>query len=273
MSLDRKRYQQDHWIRSHNTEKALAEYMDQQSKAYSRVKNAFICEMLGNLEDRTVLDYGCGAGMFLVQAARQGAAKVVGVDAEEAVLATARYFTRLEGVESVCEFIQSDHFPSIGPGMCFDVILIKDVIEHVDDDQGLLNAAAGLINPGGVIIVCTQNSLSLNYLLEGIYERIFRGNSTWRGWDPTHLRFYTPMSLNRKLERAGFRAEAWRSTYIVPHKLPALPWSKKQFIRIDPLTLLDRALGGLFPYNLLGWSIMVKARASSLAPETVPAQA
>lgn len=247
--------------------------MDQQGKAYSRVKNAFIREMLGDLEDKTVLDYGCGAGMFLVHAARQGAARVVGVDAEETVLATARHFTRVEGVEPICEFIQADHFPTLGCGMCFDVILIKDVIEHVADDQGLLHAAAGLINPGGVIVVSTQNLLSLNYLLEGTYQWILRGNTSWRGWDPTHLRFYTPMSLNRKLEMAGFTAEAWRSTYIIPHKFPAFPWSKKQFIRIDPLALLDRALGDLFPYNRLGWSVIVKARATSLAPETVPVQA
>ena len=51
--------------------------MDQQSKAYSRVKNAYIRDLIGNLSGKRFLDYGCGAGMFVVHAASSGAAEVV----------------------------------------------------------------------------------------------------------------------------------------------------------------------------------------------------
>lgn len=269
MDTQRKRYPENHWIRSNDPETAFHAYMDQQSKAYSQVKNDYITELLGDLEGKRFLDYGCGGGMFMVHAAKAGAARAVGVDAEERALDAARYFARIEKVEHLCRFIESDRFPSFPDHARFDVILMKDVVEHVPDDQELLDAAGRAIAPGGKVIVSTQNSLSLNYLIEGTYRRVFLGDKDWCGWDPTHLRFYTTFSLSRKLEKAGFSPVAWRSVYIVPYKFPGLPGSGKEFLRIDHLSGIDRTLGRMFPYNRLGWNIIVKAQSSMLVPAGV----
>ncbi|MEI6153454.1 MAG: class I SAM-dependent methyltransferase [Deltaproteobacteria bacterium] len=257
--MKRKRYPEDHWIRSEHIEKALQTYTDQQSKAYSIIKNMFIMELLGDLKGKRFLDYGCGAGMFLVYAARLGAARIVGVDAEETVLSMARYLTEKEGVQDKCEFVVSERWPAFQPEASFDVILLKDVIEHIEDDQGLLDAAAQNLAPEGVLTVSTQNAFSLNYLIEGMYHRVVRCQKDWYGWDSTHLRFYTPRSLKKKLQKAGLKPFAWRSTYIIPHKFPALPSSGKQFHRIESLARIDTLLGSVFPWSYLGWNIIVKA--------------
>jgi len=269
MEQEGKRYPDDHWLRSKRPERALNAYMDQQSKAYSRIKNAFVQDLLGDLRGKRFLDYGCGAGMFTVHAAKKGALEVVGVDAEQAALATAKYFAEQEEVGHLCRFLHEDWLPkACGPR--FDVVLIKDVIEHVPDDERLLCTARKLLVPGGRLVVSTQNALSMNYLIEGSYQRLLRRNSSWYGWDPTHLRFYTPMSLERKLKQAGFRSAAWRSVYLIPYKLPGLGVSKKDFLRVDFLSWIDRAFGGVFPYNRLGWNIIVSATVSPLVPEQRP---
>jgi 2-polyprenyl-6-hydroxyphenyl methylase/3-demethylubiquinone-9 3-methyltransferase len=269
MSKIRKLYPESHWLRSQDPEKALKAYMEQQSKAYSRVKNAFIRDLIGDLEGKHFLDYGCGAGMFLVHAASSGASEVVGVDAESGALSTARYFAGREGVEHACRFIQSETFPSLVGRPRFDVILIKDVLEHVEDDEALLSAARNALVPGGWIVLSTQNSLSLNYLLEGTYQRVIRGDKDWYGWDETHLRFYTPMSLGRKLKRVGFVNFSWRAVYLIPYKLPGLRFSQKEFLRLDALSWIDRALGRVFPYNRFGWNVIVRARVSPLVPQRI----
>lgn len=266
MDQSEKRYPDDHWIRSSDPAVALRAYMEQQNKAYSRIKNKFVKDLLGDLGGLRFLDYGCGGGMFAVHAAKSGALDVVGVDAEQAVLQTAAYFAEQEQVGHLCRFLRNDHFPkTLGPR--FDVVLIKDVIEHVPDDEALLRAARRALVPGGHLVLSTQNSLSINYLFEGTYQRLIRKNSSWYGWDQTHLRFYTPMSLERKLRAAGFTSSGWRSVYLVPYKFPALKLSRKQFLRFDPLRWVDRALGGVFPYNRLGWNIIVRATVSPLVPE------
>ncbi|HMK37473.1 MAG TPA: methyltransferase domain-containing protein [Desulfomonilaceae bacterium] len=266
MTVSRKQYPDDHWIKLNDPEKALAAYMDQQNKAYSRVKNAFVRELLGNLAGKRFLDYGCGCGMFIVHAARQGASEVVGVDAEHTALATARYFAAEQGVEHRCTFVRSEDFLQLPTGSHFDVVLMKDVIEHVPDDVALLHRAASALVPGGVLVLSTQNLLSLNYLLEGSFQRFFRRNKDWCGWDETHLRFYTSMSLDKKLKEAGFTSTDWRSAYLVPYTLPAMGPSGK-FVRLNPLSRLDTMLGDFFPFNRLGWNIIVRARTSPLVPE------
>lgn len=264
-----KRYPNNHWLRSDDKQKALDSYLDQQSKIYSKVKNDFVRELLGNLEGKRVMDYGCGAGMFCVYAAKAGAIEVIGVDAEDTALATARYFTKLEGVSQHCAFVRSETFPNFAIRKGFDVILMKDVIEHAPDDLQLLSAASKALIPGGILVISTQNSLSLNYAIQGTYHRVLRHNKQWFGWDETHLRFYNPISLARKLGSVGLECEAWRSVYIVPYKIPKPGGSGKKFYRIDALSWIDRALGGVFPYNRLGWNIIVKARASRLVKSKV----
>lgn len=228
------------------------------------VKNNFISELLGDLSGKRFLDYGCGAGMFSVHAAKQGAIEVVGVDAEDSVLATARFFADREGVGSKCVFIRSATFPSLPRIRGFDVILLKDVIEHVPDDQALVETAARYLTPGGVMVLSTQNSMSLNYLIEGTYQRKIRGDKNWQGWDETHLRFYTSLSLSRIIRKAGLEPQAWRSVYIIPHKIPKPGSQGKAFFRIEAFSWLDKTLGAVFPYNRLGWNIIVSAQDSGL---------
>jgi 2-polyprenyl-6-hydroxyphenyl methylase / 3-demethylubiquinone-9 3-methyltransferase len=259
MPEERLRYHESHWLRSQDPEQVLRGCMEQQSKPYSRVKTRHIFDLLGCLKGARLLDYGCGAGYFSILSAKAGAACVVGVDAEADALAAARHFADQEGVSDHCFFVCGDRLPSSLTQAPFDIVLIKDVIEHVEDDDSLLQSAAGVLVPGGAIVVSTQNKLSLNYLTEGLHHRIARHEKNWYGWDPTHLRFYTPRILERGLKKAGMKCVAWRSAYILPYKLPPLPFSQKQFFRMDSLSLLDSVLGKQFPFNRLGWNIMVKA--------------
>jgi len=61
------------------------------------------------------------------------------------------------------------------------VVLLKDVLEHVLNDQELLNAAAGVSAPGGRMVLSALNALSLNYVIEGTFHRLFRREKKWCG--------------------------------------------------------------------------------------------
>lgn len=257
---ERKRYPETHWIRSPKQQTVLNAFREQQSKAYSRTKNRFIAELLGDLSGKRFLDFGCGPGLFVLHAARSGALLVVGVDAERMVLSTARFLSSRDGVDHRVQLICSDDISLFRSGECFDTILMKDVLEHLPDDRALLSGVAGIMKPGGQLVMSTQNAFSLNYLLEGTLQRVILRNRDWFGWDPTHMRFYTPFSLRKKLLEAGFECVTWRSIYLVPYKLPSPPWSEKRFLRIDPLSRIDRLIGKWTPFNRLGWNVIVKAR-------------
>ncbi len=255
-----KDYPPEHWLRDDDPEAVLQAGARQQVLTYSRVKNAFLFELLGDLAGARLLDYGCGCGFFALEAARRGASLVVGADARPTALAGAALLARRAGFEQRMAFVAAET-AVFKTGARFDAICLRDVIEHVADDLGLLRGLAGLLAPGGRLVLATQNAWSLNFLLEGGAQRLLLRRREWMGWDPTHLRFYTPRSLAALLCEAGFSPQGWRGAYILPHKLPLPGHTGRRFLRIEPLARADAVLGRFFPASRLGWSLMVGATA------------
>jgi 2-polyprenyl-6-hydroxyphenyl methylase/3-demethylubiquinone-9 3-methyltransferase len=259
MTAEPRRYAADHWLRSADPETVLRESAKQQSLAYSRVKNHFLWELIGPVEGKRFLDFGCGSGFFTVEAAKRGAACAAGIDALEPCLAAAQLSADRERVGERTWFVRGETVSAVPDRRPFDVILLRDVIEHVEDDSALLSEAAALLSPAGRLILATQNARSANYLLEGAVQRFVLKKRNWCGWDPTHLRFYTPGRLARLLAGAGLRPTAWRSGYIIPHKIPRPSGPGRSYIRLAILARLDRVLGRTAPFDRLGWSLMVRA--------------
>jgi len=89
-----------------------------------------------------VLEIGCGNGGLLatLQAAAPGGV-VVGTD----LYLDALHHARLRSsAHLVCADLQRSPF-----GAPFDLIGMFDVLEHLDDDAGVLRAVAGMLAPGG----------------------------------------------------------------------------------------------------------------------------
>jgi hypothetical protein len=76
-----------------------------------------------------------------------------------------------------------------------------------------------LLTNRGHVIVSTHNSRSLEHIV-GLAKSAMTG-SVWRGWDPTHVRFYNAESLRRVLDIAGFDLVALDGTYYWPFHFPA----------------------------------------------------
>lgn len=66
----------------------------------------FIAYQFGDIEDKTVLDLGCGTGIFSIGAKIMGAKKVLGVDIDENCLKIARNYTKENKLEIT--FIKKD---------------------------------------------------------------------------------------------------------------------------------------------------------------------
>jgi len=255
---ERLRYDSSHWARESNEQKALDDYLRLGAKVYNRTKFKLFMSLAGDVRDKRILDFGGGAGIVSVPYAALGA-RVTIVDAEANALRTAQLYAARENVSERVETIQALAVPPSLQREAFDIVIAKDIVEHVPEDEQLLCDLAKCQRPGGTMLLSTQNSQSLNYLIEGSYQKYWCGNKGWLGWDATHVRFYTSASLRGKLRRAGYRANRWASVYVVPYDILSWLFLGKLRIELPALHHLDLTLGRMFPFNRLGWNVIVRA--------------
>lgn len=103
----------------------------------------------------TVLDVGCGGGLWLGLLAQRGhIARGVGFDAAAPVIDLARSMSAGAGLEGTLDFL---HLPVERPWPegTFDAVTIVDVLHHVPPafQAEVIRTAAGKVRPGGRLIV------------------------------------------------------------------------------------------------------------------------
>jgi len=146
-----------------------------------------------------LLDIGCGGGLLSEPMTRLGF-QVVGVDASERNIGTARAHAAASGLEidyraATADQLLADREPP------FDLILNMEVVEHVADPGDYLRSTARLLKPGGLMIVATLNRTARAFALAIVgAERVLRwlpvGTHDWR-------KFVTPAEIRAHLAGEG----------------------------------------------------------------------
>ncbi len=142
-------------------------------------------------EAGSLVDVGCGTGRWCRTAAKR-ARRVVGVDMSERDIATAR---ERSGPE--IEFVVGDAANVLG-GETFDVALMVNVLEHVDDPEGVLRSVRAIAHRL-IAEVPDLESDPLNVVRRAIGARWYV--------DADHVREYTLDTLRGHLAHSGWRLE------------------------------------------------------------------
>ena len=105
---------------------------------------------------QTVLDYGCGPGIFSIAGARivgqQG--KVYALDVSPGALERVRKKARNEGMSNIETILADSSKLTVDlEDECVDVVLLYDVIQEIDNRQGLLSELHRVLKRDGFISV------------------------------------------------------------------------------------------------------------------------
>jgi 2-polyprenyl-3-methyl-5-hydroxy-6-metoxy-1,4-benzoquinol methylase len=128
-------------------------------------------------EGRRVLDAGCGVGYGAGLLKQAGAAEVVAVDLSEAVIEVARGEVPEGVICAVADLHTLDY-----PDDSFDLVVCFEVIEHVDEQDRVLDQLARVLRPDGLLLISSPN----------------RGN--YVPGNPHHRHEYIPAELRTALE-------------------------------------------------------------------------
>jgi SAM-dependent methyltransferase len=190
-----------------------------------------------------VLDVGCGFGFF-VEALEDRGYEPSGLEISEYACDRARERTGAPIVAGSAERA----FP-FGAGS-FDAVTMFDVIEHLEDYEAALVECRRVLRPGGGLFVITLSGHSIARPLLGKHW-------SWHK-DDTHVHMFTPGSLKRALEDAGFTDVALTTFFnlcSVGESTPALKPLQRigRFVRIPWVGDSILAVGRAQPASSPDW--------------------
>jgi SAM-dependent methyltransferase len=123
--------------------------LDSSARFFQRMRSQL------DLKDKSLLDVGCGTGGVCIEAARRGAARIVGVDIQPSRITAARKHL----VGDYPQFVGIVEFRHTAGGLHelgnqrFDVVLSKDGFEHYQDPAAILATMLDRVRPAGVIAI------------------------------------------------------------------------------------------------------------------------
>jgi len=196
--------------------------------------------LLGALQNKKVLDVGCGVGTLALYLS-QYAKAVVGIDVSPRAISLARSAQQQCGIKNI--IFREGELRDFSSD--FDLVLCTEVIEHIADDRTFAQLLASNLRKDGYLLLTTPNSK--NVLNEIGYYKKF-------DVEVGHLRRYTKASLTELLESVGLTVE---KIDLVEGPLRSFLFTSKFGILIKgirgPLIplfhLFDAWLGSLFGYS------------------------
>ncbi len=97
---------------------------------------------LGDVRGRSILDIGCGIGIYSVELARRGCRRVVGLDFSELMLEMARAAARSARVEGAIEFVRDEFLAHDFKGEVFNIAIAMGVFDYLEQPLPFLKKMA-----------------------------------------------------------------------------------------------------------------------------------
>lgn len=103
-----------------------------------------------NIQNKQIIDIGCGGGIYTKELALMGAKSVVGLDFSKEILQAAK--ENCSGFSNI-SFIHGDAHSTPYPNDTFDIVISRAVIHHLQDIPTFLREASRILKKNGVLIV------------------------------------------------------------------------------------------------------------------------
>ena len=174
--------------------------------------------LLGDVDGMSVLDAGCGPGLYAEQLVACGA-DVVGIDASEKLIRLAKNRVaqadfRVHDLEFPLSWIENDSF---------DRIVMALVLHHLHEPRATLRELHRVLRPNGRLVVSTVHPVADWLRLGGSYFTDERLVETWQTDWHAEIRRAPLTALIADFASAGFAIEALVEPTPAPSMADAYP--------------------------------------------------
>jgi SAM-dependent methyltransferase len=159
---------------------------------YQRLE--WVLEHSGDVTGKSVCDLGCGTGRFMIQYAKRGARRMVGLDSAPTMIARAKELMAQAGVADRCE-LRVENILECRTDEVFDVTIAVGVFDYVSD---------------GVPFLSRIRKITRGRFL-GTFPRLWTYRMPIRkvrlGVLGCPVFFFTPSQIRELLDKCGFKCE------------------------------------------------------------------
>lgn len=169
---------------------------------------------IGN--DINVLDAGSGFGQYVYFLSSLNKNwNITGVDVKtEQIEDCTKFFTKINRQEKV-KFAYAD-LTQLEEENKFDLVVSVDVMEHIEDDEGVFRNLHKAMNPGGMLIVSTPSDQGGS---DAHHHEVEHDDGV-TGFIDEHVRDgYNLQEIIQKLRKAGFKDVDAKYSYGLPGKI------------------------------------------------------
>jgi 2-polyprenyl-6-hydroxyphenyl methylase/3-demethylubiquinone-9 3-methyltransferase len=194
----------------------------------SYIEKYFYHENLcGDFSNLTMIDIGCGGGIFSEEMAKLNA-KVTAIDASEKNIAVAKIHSQKSQLNIDYQIASSEDFiakNSVNNNiMEFDVVFALEVIEHVADVNSFIKNCASLQKKGGLLFIATINRnikslLTAKIAAEYILNWLPKGTHNWQKFlQPQEIDYIARDNSLKLLEITGFNYSLLKNQWQISSK-------------------------------------------------------
>jgi SAM-dependent methyltransferase len=189
------------WISEHFDSRAQDHYEEYQRNGLSSSSNLLLRRLIDDgLPGRTVLDLGCGSGIFSIEALKNGASSSIGVDLSPIMIATANKLASDKGLVMKAKFMVGDAAKQ--DHQLSDIVILDKVVCCYPSIEGLLSKASmacrerlGLIVPRDVGFA--KVPVRIGVYFDNIIDRIRK--------NPVRMYLHSLDRIDALLRRSGLQ--------------------------------------------------------------------
>lgn len=174
-----------------------------------------------SLADTRVVEVGCSNGRNIALPLAEQGYRITGVDIHAPSIAYASAHNTFPNVRFLCQ-----DFADFASDEFFDVVVLSDILEHVEDPLHIILTATKHLAPGGMVLVCIPNGYGpyeneqrllrvtgLDRLVEGVIrwgKRLLQRRVEKQAeynYDSGHIQFFRMHDFESLATSAGLRIE------------------------------------------------------------------
>ena len=183
------------------------------------------------VQGKTVLDAGCGTGIFSIIFANHGAEHVTGIDISEGSLQTAQDLKEKANLPNV-QFQREDMLGLPFPDESFDIVWAWGTVHHTTDPLKAITELIRVLKPSGSILLAVYKRTKITFIHEIIRKTLLRTpKKTWKVLAKTLSLFLAPVIFLFKKREKSRKGEKLEELIIDWYFVPIRYYYKPEEIR------------------------------------------